>query len=299
MWIVYRAVNLRDPATPDSFIPTVRRLLAGEFDEGPGYATYRRRGTTDWLLFHTIDGDGRIGAAGEDVIARPGTTILIQPGTRQDYGTAASSHGVRRGPQYSGMPDPGRSSDGRWHFLFAHFHPRPDWLPLLDWPPVAPGILRLLPSPTVADRIANALSDAVRHQDSVLPQGEPLAFNALEAALLWCDTQNPKAARLDDRLLRAIEFVDRNLRSDLTVAALARASNLSVSRFAHLFRTQLGVTPQQFVERRRLDAACRLLELTTRAIASVAAETGFTNPLYFSTRFRRHTGLSPTEYRHR
>lgn len=254
--------------------------MAGEFDEGPGYATYRRRGTADWLVFHTLDGEGRIGAPGEDVIARRGTTILIQPGTRQDYGTA-----------------PGRSSDGRWHFLFAHFHPRPDWLPLLDWPPVAPGILRLFPSPTVADRIALALSDAVRHQDSVLPQGEPLAFNALEAALLWCDTQNPKAARLDDRLLRAIEFVDRNLRGDLTVAALARASNLSVSRFAHLFRTQLGVTPQQFVERRRLDAACRLLELTTRPIASVAAETGFPNPLYFSTRFRRHTGFSPTEYR--
>ncbi|MFC5263308.1 helix-turn-helix domain-containing protein [Kribbella qitaiheensis] len=275
-------MNLRDPATPDSFTPTVRRLLAGEFDEGPGYATYRRRGTTDWLLFHTLDGEGRIGTPGEDVIARPGTTILIQPGTRQDYGTAL-----------------GRSSDGRWHFLFAHFHPRPDWLPLLDWPLVAPGILRLFPSPTVADRIARALSDAVRHQDSVLPQGEPLAFNALEAALLWCDTQNPKAARLDDRLLRAIEFVDRNLRGDLTVAALARASNLSISRFAHLFRTQLGVTPQQFVERRRLDAARRLLELTTRPIASVAAETGFPNPLYFSTRFRRHTGLSPTEYRRR
>jgi AraC family transcriptional regulator of arabinose operon len=274
VWIVYRAVNLRDPAIPDSFTPTVRRLLAGEFDEGPGYATYRRRGTTDWLVFHTLHGRGGFGSG---VFAGPGVTTLIRPGTLQDYGTARDQ--------------------ARWHFLFAHFHPKPDWLPLLDWPSVAPGILQLHPSSATADRITNALSDAVRHQDSVLPQGELLSLNALEAALLWCDTQNPKAAQIDDRLLRAVELIDRNLRADLSIPTLARASTLSPSRFAHLFRAQLGVTPQQFVERRRLEAACRLLELTTRPIASVAAEVGFPDPLYFSTRFRAHTGHSPTQYR--
>jgi AraC family transcriptional regulator of arabinose operon len=265
-------VNLRDPAKPDSFTPTVRRLLAGEFDEGPTYATYRRRGTTDWLLVHTLDGRGTFGSG---VYADPGVSTLIRPGTLQDYATAA----------------------GRWHFLFAHFHPRPDWLPLLDWPSVAQGILQLHPSPDAAERITHALSEAVRHQDSVLTQGELLSVNALEAALLWCDTQNPKAAQIDDRLLRAIEYIDRNLRADLSIAVLARTSTLSISRFAHLFRTQLAVTPQQFVERRRLDAAARLLELTTRPISAIATDVGFTNPLYFSTRFRAHTTHSPTHYR--
>ena len=55
--------------------------------------------------------------------------------------------------------------------------------------------------------------------------------------------------------------------------------------------------PEYATYRRRLDAACRLLELTTRPIASVAAEVGYPDPLYFSTRFRLHTGLSPTAYR--
>jgi AraC family transcriptional regulator of arabinose operon len=265
-------VNLRDPARPDSFTPTVRRLLAGEFDEGPSYATYRHRGTTDWLLIHTLDGQGSFGSG---IHANPGVTTLIRPGTLQDYGTA----------------------DTRWHFLFAHFHPRPDWLPLLKWPSVAPGILQLHPSPDASDRITHALSEAVRHQNSVLSQGELLSVNALEAALIWCDTQNPKAAQIDERLLRAIEYIDRNLRADLSIATLARESNLSISRFAHLFRTQLAVAPQQFVERRRLDAAARLLELTTRPIAAIAADVGFTNPLYFSTRFRAHTSHSPTQYR--
>ena len=253
--------------------------MVGEFDEGPGYATYRSRGTTDWLLIHTLGGRGRFGTATVDVMATPGTTTLTRPGTLQDYGVE---------PELQ-----------HWHFLFAHFHPRPDWLPLLDWPSVAPGILQLHPSDDAATRIVASLAESVRFQRSVLPQGELLSVNALESALLWCDTQNPSAAQIDDRLLRAIELIDRDLRADLVVTRLARASNLSVSRFAHLFRAQLGTSPQQFVERRRLDAAARLLELTTRPIASVAAEVGFTNPLYFSTRFRLHTGLTPTAYRRR
>ncbi|MGC4939806.1 helix-turn-helix domain-containing protein [Kribbella sp. DT2] len=270
-------MNLRDPARPDSYTPVVRRLLAGEFDEGPDYTTYRRRGTTDWLLIQTLGGRGRFGTAYEDVLADPGSVTLVRPGTLHDYGVEP----VLR----------------RWHFLFAHFHPKPDWTPLLDWPEAAPGILQLHPSEQAAARIADNLGAAVRHQSSVLTQGELLALNALEAALLWADTQNPKASTIDDRLLRAIELVDRDLKAVLDVPRLARAANLSPSRFAHLFREQLGIAPQQFVERRRIEAARRLLELTARPVSSVAAEVGFTNPLYFSTRFRQHTGATPTAYR--
>ncbi|ADB34020.1 transcriptional regulator, AraC family [Kribbella flavida DSM 17836] len=252
-------------------------MQAGELDEGPGYTTYRARGTTDWLLFLTLGGRGRFGTFAGDVYAGPSTATLVRPGTLQDYGVEAELL--------------------RWHFRYAHFHPKPDWLPLLDWPEAAPGILQLHLSEDAAQRIADNLAAAVRHQSSVLSQGELLSLNALEAALLWADTQNPKATPIDDRLLRVIELIDRDLKADLDVARLARAANLSPSRFAHLFREQLGVTPQQFVERRRIEAARRLLELTTRPISSVAAEAGFPDPLYFSTRFRRHTGISPTAYR--
>jgi len=262
-------MNLRDPA--DAPTPVVRRLVAVEFDEGPEYATFRRRGTTDWLLVLTLHGAGHFSG----VPAERGTVILVRPGTRHDYGTVGD----------------------RWHFCYVHMHPKPDWLPLLDWPEVAPGILRL--QLTAIGQIADYLSDAGRFQRWPLPQGEALSVNALEAAILWCDTQNPKAARIDDRLLRVIELIDQDLKAPLDLPALARVANLSVSRFAHIFRDQLGVSPQQFVERRRIEAACRLLELTTRPIASIAAEVGYPDPLYFSTRFKLSTGASPTAYRRR
>ncbi|GAA2096779.1 helix-turn-helix domain-containing protein [Microlunatus panaciterrae] len=274
-------MSLRDPATPrpESFTPTVARLLVGELDEGAGYTTYRSRGTSDWLLFHTLEGEGRLGTATTDVRALPGETTLIRPGTPHDYGVEPRLR--------------------HWHFRYAHFHPRPEWSDLLSWPEVAPGILQLRAGVQIGQRIAASLADSARLSTGVLANSELLSLNAFEAALLWCDSVNPSRNQIDERLLRAIELVDRDLRADLGVSRLARASTLSVSRFAHLFRRQLGVSPQRFVERRRLDTAARLLDMTSRPVSSVAAEVGFTNPLYFSTRFRQQTGMSPSAYRAR
>lgn len=255
------------------------RLAAGEFDVGAGYATYRSRGTTDWLLMHTLDGEGRLGTDGPDVRALPGTTTLVRPATRHDYGVEATLQ--------------------HWHFLYVHFHPRADWQSLLVWPEAADGIGQIRPDPAVADRITAALRDCVRHDAGVERNRELFAMNALETALLHCDTQHPAVPVVDPRLHAALELIADQLAADLEISRLAAASNLSVSRFAHLFRSQLGVSPQQYVERRRLESAARLLDLGDRPIGAIAAEVGFREPLYFSTRFRRWYGLSPRAYRNR
>ncbi|MBO0812129.1 MAG: helix-turn-helix domain-containing protein [Microlunatus sp.] len=254
-------------------------MAAGEFDVGAGYATYRSRGTTDWLLMHTLDGEGRLGTGGPDVRALPGTTTLVRPATRHDYGVEP----IRR----------------HWHFLYVHFHPRPDWQPLLVWPEAAEGIGQLRPTPAVARKITAALRSCVRYDSGNQRNRELLAMNALETALLHCDSQHRHAPPVDDRLQAALELIDDALGGDLDVARLAAASSLSASRFAHLFRSQLGVSPQQFVERRRLESAARLLDLDARPIGAIAAEVGFADPLYFSTRFRRWFGVSPRAYRNR
>ncbi|WP_229669701.1 helix-turn-helix domain-containing protein [Microlunatus endophyticus] len=271
-------MNLRDPAT-ESFTPTVARLVAGEFDVGVGYATYRSRGTTDWLLIHTLAGEGRLGTDGPDVRALPDTTTLVRPATRHDYGVEQTLQ--------------------HWHFLYVHFHPRPDWDPLLVWPEAAVGIGQIRPDLEVAGQICTALRDCVRHDTGTERNRELSAMNALEAALLLCDTQHPVLPAVDERVQAALKLIADRLAGDLDVARLAAAAGLSASRFAHLFRSQLGVSPQQFVERRRLESAARLLDLDDRPIGTIAAEVGFTDPIYFSTRFRRWYGVSPRGYRDR
>lgn len=247
-----------------------------------GYYAWREGGTDDWLLKCTLAGRGRIGYVGGEIIVEAGDCALFRPGTRHDYGIEATFD--------------------RWEIVWAHFRPRPEWLDWLNWPEVAPGLLRLrLPDKRVRRPIEDELKRVNGYARSQLPNHEAFAMNALERALLLLHVQNPRsmAHGLDARIeavlaqLRAAPAVRRSRQQ------LAALSGLSVSRFSHLFQEQVGQSPQEFVEFLRIDKAKDLLETTPRSIQSVAAEVGFEDPLYFSRRFKLRTGLTPRTYRNR
>jgi len=87
--------------------------------------------------------------------------------------------------------------------------------------------------------------------------------------------------------------------ADLTVRALADRAHMSERSFQRLFTTEVGSSPARYVERVRLDAARRLLELTDDGVATVAGRTGFRNAETLHRSFKRVLGVTPTEYRDR
>ncbi len=255
---------------------TVTALAADEFRCGPHYDNWRPRGTTDWLLILTVAGAGRVESGPVSLRSLPGTATLYAPGAAQRYYTDPES--------------------GRWRLLWAHFHPRPHWADWLGWPEAGRG-LRSIPLGGAALREAQkALADTVRLSRLPNPAGIDLALNALERALLWMHTANTRRS-YDDRIRRALDIMAERLHEPLSVSMLARSCGLSVSRLAHLFREQIGLPPQQFLEELRLQRAAQLLRATGLRIGEIAAETGFNGAFYFSARFRRKFGKSPSEYR--
>jgi len=256
--------------TPHSVTVT---LNADEFRMGPRYDNWRPKGTPDWLLIFTVGGAGRVGG----VSSNPGTVTLYQPGTAQRYFTDPK---VRH-----------------WHFLWSHFHPRPHWDIWLNWPEQDRG-LRIIrvEDQTVFRNVRQAMTDVIRFSRQQLPGGMDLAVNALERALLWIHSVNDQQA-LDERIRRAVDFLTEKMREPLSLDSLARACGLSVSRLAHLFREQIGMPPQHYLEELRLQRAAQLLRSTGLRIGEVAAETGYTGAFYFSSRFRKKFGQSPSEYR--
>lgn len=255
-------------------------LVTGRFHKGPRYATYRPQGTRDWLLVYTQSGRGRYGHAAGELVTRPGDMILLKPGTLHDYGTA-------RGQAH-------------WEPLWAHFIPRPGWLALLDWPEPAPGLLHLpLAGHETQPRIARRFRELIHLSSGPSRLREPLAMNALEEILLWCDLANPQkeTAGLDSRISRSLDYICEHFPEPLSVAKIAAQCGLSPSRFAHLFRAQTGETPQRYLELQRLNRARQLLEFTQEPIGTIARQVGFENPFYFTLRFKRHSGTSPRKWR--
>ncbi len=259
--------------------PKSHRLVCAEFRRGRGYRHRRPQGSGDCLLIYTEGGSGRIVSPAGSHLTRPGEVLIYGPGDLQDYATEPRT--------------------GRWHLLWVHFVPRLPWEVWLRWPANEAGLKSLRLEGEIQREFAAAMRRMIHVSRRKIPFASDLAANALEEALLWA---NVAASRdtwlsLDPRVRQAIDHLVSNSRAPFRLDALARHCGVSVSRLAHLFKQQTGATPQQFAERHRLEHAGELLRLTGLSVAEVAAETGYADAFYFSTRFRRHTGHSPLQFR--
>jgi len=94
-----------------------------------------------------------------------------------------------------------------------------------------------------------------------------------------------------------IEYMQNNLNHNLRLEDFAREAGMSVSHFSERFRTQTGQSPMAYFIHLRMRLACRLLDLSGKPVKTVAIETGYRDPYYFSRVFKNSMGLSPEKYR--
>ncbi|MCE8019603.1 helix-turn-helix transcriptional regulator [Halomonas sp. MCCC 1A11036] len=101
--------------------------------------------------------------------------------------------------------------------------------------------------------------------------------------------------RLD--LAKLDRFIDRHLASPISVADLAAQACLSEAHFRNRFREQTGLSPWQYVRRRRLEAARRLLEESRMPLSQIAVNTGFSHQSALTHAFRSTFGCPPSQLR--
>lgn len=266
--------SMSHPETPHTVVDS---LNADHFRSDATYKNWRSRGTPDWLLIFTVRGSGRVGTSQPHFSTQPGDVILFEPRTPQSYDT-----------------DPGT---GHWEILWSHFYPKPHWTPWLHWAAREKGLLLARLEDRDARRnVRQALLDCVKFNRQHFAGAQDFAFNALERAILWIH-QSTQSGALDERIRRATEILAEEISQPLSVPELARRCGLSLSRFAHLFREEMGISPQQYLEQVRLSRAAQLLRSTGLGIAEIAEASGYANAFYFSNRFRKTFRRSPTAYR--
>jgi AraC family transcriptional regulator len=96
---------------------------------------------------------------------------------------------------------------------------------------------------------------------------------------------------------RVVDYIDAAIDGDLTLDALAEVAGMNPFYFARAFRNRFGETPHQFVLRRRIDRAKRLLTETETPLVEIALGCGFASQSHFASVFLRHVGVTPSRYR--
>jgi len=137
--------------------------------------------------------------------------------------------------------------------------------------------------------------------------GEPLvtarARTALHQVLLGILHDHELALRDDaqpgrsDVIQRSLAWINDHIADDITVEQAAEAVGLGVSRFHERFREEVGITPAEYFNRRRVELSKQRLRDTDAPITRIAMQLGFSSSQYFATVFGKLTGMTPSEYR--
>lgn len=104
-------------------------------------------------------------------------------------------------------------------------------------------------------------------------------------------------AQVIDEIEKAIHYFNDNYNKQIVIEKYAEQHLMTPCWFIQNFKQLTHTTPMQYIVNLRLTNAMNMLENRNYNVAQIASAVGYDNPLYFSRLFKKHTGLSPTEYR--
>lgn len=93
------------------------------------------------------------------------------------------------------------------------------------------------------------------------------------------------------------EYIEKNLKHDLSVSGLCRRFNVSKNFLYEHFHSSFHCTVNDYISLKRIECAKNMLINSDCPISIAAEECGIFNPTYFCRFFKRKTGMSPAQYR--
>lgn len=98
---------------------------------------------------------------------------------------------------------------------------------------------------------------------------------------------------------KAIAYLNKNASCQISRWQLAEAVNISEDYLTRIFRKEVGISPWDYLNRYRIQLACKLLTQTGLSINEIAQDTGFQDQAYFCRVFKKVKGFPPGHIRQR
>lgn len=95
---------------------------------------------------------------------------------------------------------------------------------------------------------------------------------------------------------KVLNYLDHHYTEDISVAEIASQFFLNKHYIAHVFKSETGYSPMEYVISLRMSRAKALLSGTIRSVSEVSAECGYTDFNHFSKLFKKYVGMSPSQF---
>ena len=156
----------------------------------------------------------------------------------------------------------------------------------------------------IADRVLHDTDGSVRriiksmereyteHRTGYMEMLRCYLTQALVCAVRASETPFPHEA-----VTKVMEHLKTHYNKTLSLEELSRLVDYTPQYLSSLFSNEVGMSIQEFLQRLRIEEACRLLSCTDLPVAEIAAAVGYQDTRHFSKVFRRYQTISPKEYR--
>lgn len=143
------------------------------------------------------------------------------------------------------------------------------------------------------------LGQELAHEFTFADDASPVAIASLVNELLASVARLSEAAEKGHPhwLAAALDRIQGEPASDLSLDALAADASVSPSHLARTFRARFGCTVGAYVREQRLERAMKLMQDPTQSLADIALAVGFHDQAHFTHAFKRRHGLTPTLFR--
>lgn len=115
---------------------------------------------------------------------------------------------------------------------------------------------------------------------------------------IYTRLQREETLSSDERIRKAVEYINLHYAESLTVEQLAALCFMSASRFYYRFKKEMGQSPIEYKNHLCIRRAAALLVVDPhRSVEQISSEVGFSSATYFRRLFKRTYDYTPREYR--
>lgn len=145
----------------------------------------------------------------------------------------------------------------------------------------------------------NDLADKYNHSKFLNLDCMAIFIQVMQKMILKDHKQEVELNARQTHIRIAKQFIENNYQFNIKVKDIADSLSLSPNYLANVFKVELGISPKQYLIDYRIQKACQFLSNGDVLIKDVAKQTGYLNPLHFSSEFKRIKHMSPKEYRNK
>lgn len=153
----------------------------------------------------------------------------------------------------------------------------------------------------------NQLAERIVIEDSDNRYAKDLMIHTLSVELMitlarairgeWEENLRVKNGKAKELVAIAKQYMDENFDQGITVSEAASYVFLSQGYFTRAFRDDTGISPMNYLMKKRIEKACKLLQNNEIKVSAISLQSGFSSPQRFNVAFRKQMGMTPMEYR--